>query len=93
MIIVALTKYISLGSVVCLAFYPFVLDRMWGIFGYGNKPRFVVIFAIGVMALGIWGHRKNIKRIIEHTESKFTFKVKDKEIKTDKTEEKENKND
>ena len=92
-LIVAVTKFISLGSVVGLSLYPFVLDRMWGVFGYGNKPRFVVIFAIGVMILGIWGHRKNIKRIIDHTESKFTFKVKDKQIKTDNTEEKDNKND
>ncbi len=92
-LMVALTRYISLGSVVGLALYPFVLDRMWGIFGYVNKPRFVVIFAIGVMALGIWGHRKNIKRIIDHTENKFTFKVKDKEVKTDKTEKNEEKED
>ena len=94
-LIVVLTKFISLGSVVGLAFYPFVLDRMWGIFGYGNKPRIVIIFAIGVMILGIWGHRKNIKRIIDHKENKFTFKVKDKEIKNDKSEKngEENKNE
>ncbi len=94
-LIVALTKYISLGSVVALALYPFVLDRMWGVFGYGNKPRFVVIFAVGVMILGIWGHRKNIKRILDHTENKFTFKVKDKEVKPERREktEKEDEND
>ena len=85
-LIVAVTKYISLGSVVGLAFYPIVLDRMWGIFAYGNRPRFVIIFTIGVMLLGIWGHRKNIKRIIDHTENKFSFKVKDKETIVEKSE-------
>ena len=92
-LIVALTKFISLGSVVCLAFYPIVLDRMWGIFGYGTRPRVVILFTIGVMILGIWGHRKNIKRIIEHKENKFTFKVKDKTVKSDKHEEKDNENE
>ncbi len=91
-LIVALTKYISLGSVVGLAFYPIVLDRMWVIFAYGMRPRIVIIFAIGVMILGIWGHRKNIKRILNHTENKFTFKVKDKAVKAEKTDDKEKEN-
>ena len=77
-LIVAVTKYISLGSVIGLMFYPIVLDRMWAIFGNANKPKIVIIFVIGVMLLGLWGHRKNIARIFKGEENKFTFKVKDK---------------
>ncbi len=77
-LIVALTRYISLGSIIGLMFYPIVLDRMWYVFGNGDKPRFVIIFAIFVMLLGVWGHRKNIKRMLNKTENKFSFKVKDK---------------
>ncbi len=70
-IIVLVTRFISLGSVVGIALFPIVLYRV----GYNGLP---VLIAMAVMALCIYAHRENIKRIINHEESRFTFKVKDK---------------
>ena len=70
-LVVIITKFISLGSVVAMAAYPIVLDRI-GPKGYS------VLIAMVVMALCIYAHRSNIKRIMNHEESRFTFKVKDK---------------
>ena len=66
------TKFISLGSVVCLLAYPIVLDRV-----AGPGLHVLVAFLIGVLCAFV--HRGNIKRIINGTERKFTFKVKHKQ--------------
>ncbi len=77
-IVVAATKYISLGSVIGVMFYPIVLDRIWSLFGIDNRLRIVIIFVLGIMLLTLWKHRENLKRITKGQENKFTFKVKDK---------------
>ena len=64
-------RFISLGSVVCLLAYPIVLDRVEG-------PGIGVLFALLMGLLCAFAHRSNIKRIMNGTESKFTFKVKHK---------------
>lgn len=73
-LVVFVTKFISLGSVVAIAAYPIVLDRV------GQKG-YSVLIAMVVMALCIYAHRENIKRIMNHEENRFTFKVKDKKPK------------
>lgn len=73
-LIVCVTKYISLGAVIALMFYPIVLDRL------GNKG-FPVLIATIMMLMGIWVHRANIKRITEGNENKFSFNVKSKKTK------------
>lgn len=70
-LLVLASKYISLGSVVCLLAYPIVLHRVSG-------PGIGVIFAFLVGVLCAFAHRGNIKRIMNGTERKFTFKVKHK---------------
>lgn len=67
LIIVIGTKYVSLGSVMCMLIYPFVLSR------FGNTG-FNVICAAIVAALVIFMHRSNIKRLREGKESKISFK-------------------
>jgi len=67
--IVAGTKYISLGSVMGFMIYPLLLNRMTGI-GFHN------LIAILIMALIVFLHRANIKRLMNGTESKFSFKKK-----------------
>lgn len=64
-------RFISLGSVICLLAYPIVLDRVEG-------PGIGVLFALLMGLLCAFAHRSNIKRIMNGTESKFTFKVKHK---------------
>ena len=71
-IIVAFTKYISLGSVMCMLIYPVILDRMHKFFNGVTGP--YVIIAILNAALIIFMHRENIKRLLKGNESKFSFK-------------------
>lgn len=78
--LVAATKYISLGSVMCAMVFPILLNRMnyTGIY----MIEFVAMF-IGIMI--VIKHRENLKRILEGTESKFKFK-KSKDVKNDANE-------
>ena len=65
-IIVLFTKYISLGSVMCMLLYPIILERLDG-------PAFV-IFAFLMTVLVVMKHWGNIKRLMHGQESKFSFK-------------------
>lgn len=69
--IVAITKYISLGSIMGMLVFPLVLSRTTG-----NGLHILV--AIIMAALVIWLHRGNIKRLRAGTENKLSFKKKDK---------------
>lgn len=71
-IIVALTKYISLGSVSAMFFLPILEDRMN--LGLSINP----LLAIMIAALVIFLHRSNIVRIYKGTESKVSFSKTDK---------------
>ena len=71
-LIVAATRYISLGSVMCMLLYPVVLDRVDKIF-FGASGAYVVI-AIAIAVLVVFMHRENIKRLMKGTENKFSFK-------------------
>ena len=78
-IIVAFTRYISLGSVMCMLIYPVILDRMHKIFNGATGP--YVIIAIINAALIIFMHRENIKRLLKGKENKFSFKKSEKKNK------------
>ena len=90
-IIVAFTKYISLGSIMCMFLYPFVLDRIdrlipiWGVYEEAEGS-IGVVFAFLMAVLVIVKHIPNMKRLWNRTESKFSFK---KSVKTAKEKEKE----
>lgn len=66
--IVATTRFVSLGSVIGVALYPVLLFN-FDILHLGTPP----LFALLIAALIIWAHRANIKRIMDHTESKISF--------------------
>ncbi len=76
-ILVAFTKFISLGSVMASLMYPLILDRI-------NKaqripaPPIVMIFALCMAVLIVWMHKENIKRLLAGTENKLSFSKKDK---------------
>lgn len=70
-IIVATTKYISLGSCICALIYPLVLYRITG-------AGFHILIASAVAAFIVYLHRSNIKRLREGTENKVSFKSKKK---------------
>ncbi|MBE6556552.1 MAG: glycerol-3-phosphate 1-O-acyltransferase PlsY [Ruminococcaceae bacterium] len=77
-LIVLCTRYISLGSIMCMLLYPVLLDRMEKIFN-GATGAYVII-AMLIAALVIFMHRENIKRLLKGQENKFSFK---KSVKTE----------
>jgi glycerol-3-phosphate acyltransferase PlsY len=91
-IIVLFTKYISLGSVICVLLYPILLDSINRIFTGQTSP--YIVFTMITAALVVVKHWGNIKRLASGTESKFSFKksVKAPEEKPEQTSE-ENKED
>lgn len=70
-IIVAFTKYISLGSVMSVLLYPIILDRVYKMRGEICP---YLIFAVLIMVLVIIKHIENIKRLLNGKENKFSFK-------------------
>lgn len=77
-IIVAFTRYISLGSVMCMLIYPLVLNRMYGWLNpvKGTEPPDVLLMSMFLAALVIYLHRENIKRLWNGEERKVSFKSK-----------------
>ncbi len=67
LLLVALTRYVSLGSVVGGALYP-VFMRV-----FGNTESLALLMATLSAALLIYRHRANIKRLFKGTESKLSF--------------------
>ncbi len=75
-IIVAVSKYVSLGSCIAAFLYPFTVL----IFGIIEKsPCFTGNFICSglIAVLIIFMHRENIKRLVSHTEKKIGEKKKD----------------
>ncbi len=70
-IIVVFTKYISLGSIMSVILYPFLLDRICKLRGYVCP---YTIFAFLIMILVLIKHYENIKRLFQGKENKFSFK-------------------
>lgn len=68
-LLVVATRYVSLGSVICVMLYPILLNRIDG-------PGFSNIIAIFIMLLVVFLHRGNLKRLLNGTESKISFKKK-----------------
>ena len=66
-LVVALTRYVSLGSIVCCVIYPFLF---W-IFCY--QTPMLVIMAFCLAGLALWMHHTNIQRLLKGTENKFSF--------------------
>lgn len=64
-IIVAFSKYISLGSVSCALIMPIILSRFTG------AQTLILIPAIIIALIIVWRHRSNIKRLREGKENKI----------------------
>jgi len=78
LIIVIGTKFVSLGSVMCVMIYPYLLSR----FEVGPN----VLSGIIIAALVIFMHRSNIKRLMAGTESKISLKSHKKKAVTEEKE-------
>lgn len=82
LIAVIITRYVSLGSILCAASFPFMA---WAAIVTGHtaytmsqaKEIIVLSFVVGILA--IIRHRSNIKRLVTHTENRFSFHHRNKE--------------
>jgi len=84
-ILVASTKFLSLGSIIGMMLYPILLNRMYP-FLNNSKPEGAIPAIVSILnaLLVIWLHRENLKRLWTGTENKFSLKKKDKFIKEEK---------
>ncbi len=73
LIVVIGTRYVSLGSVMGLVFYPIVLNAISHAY---DPPRNSTACMISVLmaTLVVFMHRENLKRLMNRTESKISFK-------------------
>lgn len=79
LVVVFLSGYVSLASIVAAAVLPIV--TLWGSWHHGriqdgtwNKPLFIFTLVIAVLA--IWKHRSNIRRLLNGTENRLPRKSK-----------------
>ncbi len=71
-VIILLTKYVSLGSIVMAILYPIFIYLFY-------KSLIFTGFAIIFTLIVIIAHRENVKNLINHTENKICFKSKKKQ--------------
>jgi glycerol-3-phosphate acyltransferase PlsY len=74
-VILALSKYVSLASIISTAYCPLATLLMsWLIDGYSFGRSFLyMILSLPMAAMVIWMHRSNIERLIDGNENKFSF--------------------
>ncbi|MBQ2719457.1 MAG: glycerol-3-phosphate 1-O-acyltransferase PlsY [Clostridia bacterium] len=82
-LLVWMTRYVSLGSITAAAFLPLALQGYMQAFIYtGDEEAFydpgIMLFGVVFAAIIILCHRKNIGRLWRHEESKLSFRKKDK---------------
>ena len=76
-IIVAIWRYISLGSIICAALYPMITYVAY------NGPSIQFIFALLIAVFIIFLHRTNIQRLIDGKENKLSFSKSGKKAKNE----------
>ena len=80
-LIVWLSKYVSLGSVTVAVLYPVVIHGYFSLrFPQAERtlPGIIAFSAIALAILIVWCHRGNLERISNRTERKISFKKKPK---------------
>lgn len=68
-IVVSLTRYVSLGSMLAGIAFPLVV-----IFYFNERNPGLLALSIFAALFIVWTHRKNIGRLIKGNENKFSFK-------------------
>ena len=74
-VMLAITKYVSLSSIIATAYCPLATLLMsWIVNGNGFGRSFLyMILSLPMAALVIWMHRSNIERLLKGTENKFSL--------------------
>lgn len=70
-----ITKYISVSSMAAAISFPilYLTSKLW-LPKHEDITISMAIFSVIVALFILWTHRKNIKRLRNHTEPKFQFK-------------------
>jgi len=68
-VIVGITRYVSLGSIVCAFLFPILTY-----FIYGTNKKETIFFGIIVASYIIYKHKTNIYRLLKGEENKIKFK-------------------
>lgn len=78
-VIVAISKFVSLGSVCVAALYPITVF-LYALISHGSNPlsALLIICTLLLAIIVIWCHRENLKRIANGNERKISFTKKDK---------------
>ena len=66
LVLVILTRYVSLGSIAAAASFPVTSAVIY-------RDGLITLFGVFLGGLVIWKHRANIVRLVKGTESKFTL--------------------
>lgn len=69
-IVVALTKYVSLGSIIGAITFPIV------VVGFKITNPGLIALSVFIALFILWTHRTNIQRLVKGKENKFSFKKK-----------------
>ena len=75
-LIVWISKYVSLGSVTVAILYPVVLHGIFQVQFGMTMPGLTALSAIIAAIIIVWCHRHNLERISNRTENKISFKKK-----------------
>ena len=73
-IVVAVTRYVSLGSIIAAACYPFAV-LIFSLMQSDGASWINFALAVLIGAMLIWMHRENIGRLLSHTEKKLGQKA------------------
>lgn len=74
--LVAATRYISLGSIMIALFFPVVLNSLTQLFTGDVPSGLMSISSVALAAILVIRHIPNIKKLMNKTESKFSFRKK-----------------
>lgn len=87
-VIVAFTRYISLGSIMAALMYPVLLGNVYAAVHRVQSPFYFVVLTCATLTafMILFMHRSNMRRLLDHTENKFSFKKKGEKKIKDSTE-------
>ena len=75
LLVVVLSRYVSLGSITVAVLYPpAILFMEWGLFWHAGMPwgnQLSLLCPFLMAALVLWAHRSNIRRLLAGTENKL----------------------
>ena len=75
LLIVFVTRYVSLASMTTGLLYPLILNRITALCGY-RMDGIVSIVSVVIGLLILYCHRGNLRRLLDKTEPRFTFRKK-----------------